>query len=123
MYCLKCGYKIEGTPKFCPECGSRLEGNVSEENPAFDTKPNVTTDNNENRTAPFGIGMMSGSPMMGPGMMGMPGGMNTNDLQSAEDFYQLMRKINSVWSFEYSTSGMMFRSGVTYKAWKSDDKA
>ena len=120
MYCLKCGYKIERISKFCPECGSILEGNVTEENPGNN---NAVINPSNNNQVPPGAGLLGGFPMMGHGMTGMPGGMNTNDVQTDEEFFQLMKKINSCWSFEYSTSGMMFRSGVTYKAWKSDDKA
>ena len=116
MYCLTCGYKLEGTSKFCPECGSRLEGNVSNENPkemdrrvTSDTVPTPSQSPEFPGVPPFGMF----------GMLGMQDIMNG---KVTVGFDEAMRKINSVWSFEYSTSGMMFRSGVTYRAWKNEDK-
>ena len=51
---------------------------------------------------------------------GMPGGFPSNGQAGVDE---LLRRMNSLWTFDYSTSGMMFRSGVTYKAWKHEDKA
>ena len=115
MYCLTCGYKIEGNPKFCPECGSRLEGNVSEEAPERGAGH-----------VPVGAGTagtreMPSFPEFGPGT-GFFGMLGMNQQSIPVSMEEMMRKTNSAWVFEYSTSGMMYRSGVTYRAWKNDDK-
>ena len=112
MYCLTCGYKIEGTPKFCPECGSRLEGNASETNPAGNSG-----------------GQNVGTPSPAQGMPVFPGGMPIGfaglgmiDSLKPEALAALEKMRRNGWRFEYSTGGMMFRSGVTYRAWKDEDK-
>ncbi|MBQ6660300.1 MAG: hypothetical protein IJM57_02590 [Lachnospiraceae bacterium] len=101
-YCMCCNYEFaeDYLPKFCPSCGSKLEGRISDEPTVTDGSSNTApvetmTNVTNNIVAEGNLSIF--------GMMGNP--------QPEE------------WNFEYSTSGMMFRSGVTYRAWKKDGKA
>lgn len=111
-YALCCGCKLDENylPKFCPECGSPLAAKISDTPPEGNgiDAGGADTVKSPEVAFPGSLPPAFRGGMMGfPGMMGMPG---------------MMSSTQDSWRFEYSTSGMMFRSGVTYRAWQDGDK-
>lgn len=116
-YCSTCGYKVEGEFKFCPECGASLAMSSPVPPGQIGNPVNTPGGGNPSGTMPGMTPPLPGN-VFGFGMMGMGSMPGTDRPNGADKEYD-----PNEWFFSYDTSGMMFRSGCTYKAWKEDGKA
>jgi len=85
-------------PKFCPNCGSKLEGNITSSIGGTERAALSGGEGKPPAAIPFAPGNYGQNGSAGPGMFGMPGNSAVTEPH-----------------FTYSTSGMMMYSGVTYK--------
>ena len=96
-FCMNCGFKLDGTPKFCPECGADLREAADHMKEVM--KRSAEEEEQNGTSEPLGSAGFTGM-----GMLGMQGMLNHGR------------------AFTYSTHGMAFNSGFTLRILEQDGK-